>query len=214
MSSADTPTSITPVVLELCRGLVSDGTPDYVSVNPCPGARPLYCYPNVENKVATDGGSIVYGWQIWECPGLYLEAEFHAVWESSSGEWVDITPKEKATPQILFLRDPVRKYEKKMIPNAYFALSDAPEVQKFFEACKAAAAFREKHTIDGEGMDLFNYMRYQSLEQRREKALSKLRSLPRPSVQRQRKIGRNDRCFCGSGQKYKKCHLLKEAEGA
>ncbi len=24
------------------------------------------------------------------------------------------------------------------------------------------------------------------------------------------KIGRNDPCHCGSGEKYKKCHLLKE----
>ena len=26
------------------------------------------------------------------------------------------------------------------------------------------------------------------------------------------KIGRNDPCFCGSGKKYKKCHLLVQEE--
>ena len=26
------------------------------------------------------------------------------------------------------------------------------------------------------------------------------------------KTGRNDPCYCGSGKKYKKCHLLVEAE--
>ena len=26
------------------------------------------------------------------------------------------------------------------------------------------------------------------------------------------KIGRNDPCFCGSGRKYKKCHLIKRRE--
>ena len=28
------------------------------------------------------------------------------------------------------------------------------------------------------------------------------------------KIGRNDPCFCGSGKKFKKCHLLKPQETA
>src|SRR5580698_490327 len=27
-----------------------------------------------------------------------------------------------------------------------------------------------------------------------------------------KKIGRNDPCWCGSGQKYKRCHLNREAE--
>ena len=29
-----------------------------------------------------------------------------------------------------------------------------------------------------------------------------------------RKIGRNERCPCGSGNKYKRCHLLKRAAGS
>jgi hypothetical protein len=34
----------------------------------------------------------------------------------------------------------------------------------------------------------------------------------RPLIRGQRKIGRNDRCFCGSGKKYKKCGLLNTEE--
>ena len=31
-----------------------------------------------------------------------------------------------------------------------------------------------------------------------------------PNLQKPIKIGRNDKCFCGSGKKYKKCCINKE----
>jgi uncharacterized protein YecA (UPF0149 family) len=41
------------------------------------------------------------------------------------------------------------------------------------------------------------------------------RPAPRPAAAPRtptgEKIGRNDPCFCGSGKKYKKCHLLQGA---
>jgi len=33
---------------------------------------------------------------------------------------------------------------------------------------------------------------------------------PTPKGQEKAALGRNDLCWCGSGKKYKKCHLLKD----
>jgi hypothetical protein len=39
------------------------------------------------------------------------------------------------------------------------------------------------------------------------------RRAPAPALRRARpKIGRNDPCWCGSGQKYKKCHMDADAK--
>ncbi len=36
------------------------------------------------------------------------------------------------------------------------------------------------------------------------------RPAPVPRTPTGEKIGRNDPCYCGSGKKYKKCHLLQQ----
>ncbi|QEG27038.1 hypothetical protein GobsT_17910 [Gemmata obscuriglobus] len=58
-----------------------------------PGAQPLKCWKNVQRKVERDGGRAVYGWSVDEhtAPGV-RRLVAHTVWESPTGERVDITP--------------------------------------------------------------------------------------------------------------------------
>jgi hypothetical protein len=62
---------------------------------------------NVLNKIDDDGGSISYGWIVWQRSNLALSTEFHACWIDASGKFVDITPKhEDDIAEIVFAPDP------------------------------------------------------------------------------------------------------------
>lgn len=65
-----------------------------------------WCSDGVAEKVKIAGGRPVYGWTIWEWPNVILTAEFHCVWQDPGGALVDITPKPKREPRILFVPDP------------------------------------------------------------------------------------------------------------
>jgi hypothetical protein len=56
----------------------------------------------VLEKIKAEGGAIRFGWNIWEYAGVYLTAEFHAVWVDPSGNLIDITPKPDRETRIIF----------------------------------------------------------------------------------------------------------------
>ena len=199
---ARTPSASSPFVQKLCARLSSGQTPVTLAVTPEIDADVRYCFQNVERKIARDGGSIQHGWQIWEVPGLWLEAEFHAVWRTPDGQLVDITPKGDSTSHILFLPDTRRIYEGQQVNNEYLPISKDPRVQevirikdeKFELLDRGVRASQEYVQLDE--ADSLEYVRCGRAEQ------SLLAQLVRP---KSLKLGRNDPCFCGSGRKYKRC---------
>jgi hypothetical protein len=68
-----------------------------------------YCNINCIRKKQLDGGSIQYGWVIWQdrMAGL-TEAEFHTVWVDDNGEYHDITPRKDNEKRIMFVPDKTR----------------------------------------------------------------------------------------------------------
>jgi hypothetical protein len=92
-SFVSTPTDISAPVDALCRELSSGQRPAWVNVRPDTKAIVSECFPNVAAKVTRDGGSLVFGWAIWEWPRIFIEAEHHAVWERD-GELLDIASQE------------------------------------------------------------------------------------------------------------------------
>lgn len=64
------------------------------------------------------------GWLIWIMPGvMMIEAEFHSVWVSPTGEMIDITPKAQGENKILFLPDKKLKYKGFQINNMRLNIS-------------------------------------------------------------------------------------------
>lgn len=125
----------TPSVKTLCEQLVPNEKPIYLNVETINGTIEKECYKNVEYMIRNKGGSIQYGWQIWETlPNLMVEAEFHAVWKDGNGVFHDIT--QKSLPnikQILFLPDHSRKYLGKQIDNVRIPLQDEVLIKQFIE---------------------------------------------------------------------------------
>ena len=60
---------------------------------------------------------MIVGWAIWEWPGVFIEAEFHAVWASPEGQLVDFAPRSLRSSHVVFLPDPSRKYEGRQVDN-------------------------------------------------------------------------------------------------
>jgi len=127
--------STMPNIMALCERLVPDGKPLYLNVEAINGVIENECYKNVESIIKNKGGSIQYGWQIWETiPNLMAEAEFHAVWIDNNGTLHDVTPKSlPGMNQILFLPDPSRKYLDRQIDNVRIPLQDEILITQFIE---------------------------------------------------------------------------------
>lgn len=120
-------------VLAFCRGL-SDCKPITVPLKPLPDVPPDECFHVVKQHIAINGGRQVFGWSIWEWSGVYLEAEFHSVWETPDGILIDVTPKQIHCDAIIFLHDPKKQYEGCQVNNVRKPLVDSLTVRKFIEA--------------------------------------------------------------------------------
>ena len=119
-----TPPKINDPILGFCKAL-SPLAPEYVNLKRVPGALEDECFPNVSGYVKTHGGSIQYGWTVWEKQYLYLEAEFHACVRDGD-RLFDVTPKRDGEQTVLFLPDPVAVWDEKRVPNRFESLSDNP----------------------------------------------------------------------------------------
>jgi hypothetical protein len=91
------------------------------------------CFLAVPKHIAENGGKQITGWAIWEWPKVWIEAEFHCVYERPDGSWVDITPKAVAIPRILFLRDDTRFYRGRQVDNVRRQLIPDSDVRRYFE---------------------------------------------------------------------------------
>jgi hypothetical protein len=175
------------------------GSPYYVPVVPEPFAEVDACFPNVAQKQKEVGGEMILGWAIWENEFM-IEAEFHGIWQSQSGQQVDITPKLNNESRILFVTDLSTKYENYQVDNFRLNTSGNNLVDDYIELFRAR--FRllnkgERRNVLGEiylaGKDADLYQGIEAMIHRVQNILSSGGS-------------RNSICFCGSSLKYKKCH--------
>jgi len=128
---SSTPSRITSEVQEFCRKVHADNDPVYLDVHSSEQDIALDCFVNVEKRIAEAGGSIQYGWRIWLWPNTMIEAEFHAVWQTTDNTLIDITPAPKGASRVLFLPDSSREYNGRQINNIRKALYQKPLVEEF-----------------------------------------------------------------------------------
>jgi hypothetical protein len=96
------PRSLTPALLEFCAS-IAPAKPVFIPSVPIKRAMTSCCFDNVAQKVREKGGSIAYGCAIWHMPGLYFEAEHHAVWRNKLGNLIDVSPQMGGRKRLLFL---------------------------------------------------------------------------------------------------------------
>lgn len=145
------PREIAEPVLALCEDLEIQ-PPLHLNVSPGPAARMGWCSANVLAQCDEAGGEPVYGWLIWEAPGLYLNAEFHCVWHDGR-RLLDITPTQEGEDRVLFSPDPGygadfdfrhRPHNRRF--RSYAWLKNKPSVNAVLEGAKDKAVASVKQT--------------------------------------------------------------------
>lgn len=130
------------------RAFASEVVPGAVPLTvfcvPMPGAYECDCFATVEQQIARAGGSQVLGWAIW-CASPLIEAEFHAVWQSPSGVWFDLTPRPFEVEWITFVSDLSARYDGSQVDNVRKSLVDDPLADEYI------ALMRRRFEILNEG---------------------------------------------------------------
>ncbi|MGX9728002.1 MAG: SEC-C metal-binding domain-containing protein [Candidatus Electronema sp. VV] len=193
-----TPKEITQQINNFCLEIEPAINPIFVPVKPVDSARYNYCLTDVPVYSQKHGGSVQFGWIIWELKNIWIEAEFHACWINNDNIIIDITPKPDCETQILFLPDSKRVYEDKIIANIRKPLIENESIRMLLIIENKKDEIRAKHYSKESGVDSeAETTEYQEWYAKFIDTLNR----------NNKKIGRNDLCFCGSGLKYKKCCL-------
>lgn len=121
---------------KLCQQVVPYITPIWVQSEPLPGASEKDCFLNVEGHIERHGGTALFGWAIWEVPGVYIEAEFHCIWQDTAGVMHDVTPYPFHLDKVLFLPDNTRVYTGRQIDSVRKALVNARDVIRWLYLAK------------------------------------------------------------------------------
>jgi len=151
-----TPAAVSKELDALCAQLAPGSKPVMLVRAAPPEAKPVDCFETVERQIVEQGGTAAYGWLLWECQGLFLEAEFYAAWRDPAGDLHDITPR-IGPARVCFLPDPARVFEGRRVPNVRAALTQDPAVMGFLRACeeefelinRGARAFARNVSLQG-----------------------------------------------------------------
>jgi len=198
-----TPAEISVGLRKLIEELVPEGNPLYVDVRPVEGAPQNECFPIVEDHVQKYGGRSLVGWSLWELPSLFVEAEFHCIWEKPDGTLLDIAPKTSETQRVFFLHAPQMKYEGRPADNVRRAIKSDPLLLEYFVTFEAQFELMNRGdrvgqhgevTLEGE-----EAQEYESIMRKRATCFFELKS-------RYPVAGPYHPCPCGSGKKIKWCH--------
>lgn len=155
---------------------------------------------NVKNKIERDGGSIQYGWVIWEWVNVLVEAEFHAVWRSPEGRLICVSPNDQNEDKILFLPDDSRVFDgTNRVDNLRMSLRQEEVVDEFIRVSQQLVKEQERLTGGQFGLvsmpltpDLRKLaVRHMELMEE----IKRLPPVPKPNAD----------CPCGSSRRYREC---------
>ena len=184
-----------------------------VPVRPEPSARDRNCFVTVRDKVDAEGGTMRLGWAVWQHGTLFVEGEFHAVYDPGrSRPWIDLTPHPHGTDEILFLADDGASYDfdsTDLIDNRRVALIPDPRVEHALRLfAKKTQLLNSIPGIDvtADQVDPGLLLKLAICEQQAAGLLEAALDSEISDNYSGIKVGRNDPCPCGSGKKYKRCH--------
>jgi len=202
---------VTPIlsvtVKKFCEEVVLGGEQIYLDCLQAQGEALNDCFTIVEKRVKAKGGRIIYGWAVRIAPRMYLEAEFHAVWETTEGNLLDISVKEYQTKRILFLPDPTKKFDGRQVNNKRKPLQENPVIKGFLKT------YDDEFEVKNRGMHEFELNEdYKPTPEEIEELELIIERRIRYSIQLDGlfpEIGPYDPCPCGSGKGVKWCCGIK-----
>lgn len=194
-----TPRKATLAIEKICKEINADEVPVFVPVKSEKDAILSECFHNVNQKVERDGGSMLYGWNLWEWSRVFVEAEHHAVWVKD-GKLVDITPKHNGERKILFLPDPSRTYDfenQQRLINIKRSLGKYLSVESWIKASDDLQNAIERNSV-GNQASFSEFELRQHQQAIMNTMLDVILDLAADTKPRAR-------CICASGKEFRKC---------
>lgn len=130
--------------------------------------------------------NFIAGWAISVRANLYVECEAHAIWQTPDNEIIDITPNDEEYSQTLF--SPQLNMIVKQKPSIFIPLTQSALVEEYIAIRNQLEELR--CSSQEKQFKIPPELTYRMF------ALDDVFSI---------KVGRNDKCPCESGLKYKKC---------
>jgi hypothetical protein len=165
-------------------------------------ARSAFCFPNVDDKVKRDGGSVVYGWSVLEGKFL-IEAERHAIWKSPTAELIDVTPSTSELPTTLFIEQDL-VYKGQYIDNHRINRTENKVVDDWINVCELRSKILNTATRDGDYITFPVFINdlYYRIEMLNNYYYSYLMTGGTETTN----------CFCSSRKPYNRCHGLTNSK--
>lgn len=180
-----TPLKLSEDIINICK---SNDISDlfYMPRQPKDDCEAGDCFKNVKKYVDNYGGSLIMGWGITIRRNLYVECEAHAVWQAPDGQIIDITPPSYDNgTQTLYSHQidmPVKK-----TPSRYLPITKSELVKEYIELRNQ---FEQIRCNAGETIQIPKFLMHRII------IIEDVFML---------KVGRNEKCPCQSGLKYKQC---------
>lgn len=186
--------------------IINSGTePIYISSRPIEEGPENECFPIVDSYIAQHGGTRVLGWALWELPGIFIEAEFHAVWQSPDGNFIDLVPRNDKTINILFLPVPDAVYDGFQINNIRIPLNNNSVIRDFIKLLDDKFEFENR----GERRGVYGHIELSGSDA--EEYMFLMKRIGYCEIEKDKlhkPLGPYDPCHCGSGNKLKWCHKV------
>lgn len=122
-----------PATQRLIQRLSPAAQPFSVAIDPPAWAQELDCIEIVRRLTTEHGGESVLGWALWEWPRVIVEGEFHAIWKTPAGTYVDATPRSDGDKSVLFLPDPTAVVDTWQKDNVRVPVAHRREILDFIE---------------------------------------------------------------------------------
>ncbi|WP_425060527.1 hypothetical protein SCACP_12520 [Sporomusa carbonis] len=192
--STITPKGLTRFIVDFCKEINPNAKPYYIPVKPIQFNEYNESFSNVERKIKSNGGTVQYGWAIWEWRNILIEAEFHAVWKNPEGELICVSPNIYKEYKILFLPDDTRIYDGVHKIDSYRKSIRIEPIVDEYIAVKEQF-FCEYIAQIGKTELSPNLIELAKKDHELRLEVDKLPPLP----------NRNSVCLCGSNKRYKDC---------
>lgn len=166
-----------------------------IPVQPDPDAKPLNCLNNVISYIEKHGGNVQFGW-IFSCLGnISIKMTGHAVVEMSDNSLICVTPNEYRAGLLKFApdRSVENLIENNFLPTKFVPLISDRALSKYI----GIEVEQDQLRLDSKG--IVTQSELNRFHMRASLLYPAILSLAKKHT------GRNDQCYCGSGQKNKKC---------